>query len=157
VDHRNVCCLIIVPAPVQALLTPVTVVVAVRQADAAKLSPPHLRTIVVNMGGTSNSWFSTVRNHGAFELKQIVWRLRKPPRGTDDSVVREHFAHETVLSWLLALPIRPGLSPLALCSNNSWASKRRTHRPVDRIGDRCRPQNAPPQVAPGISVRARLS
>ena len=49
----------------------------------------------------------------AFELKQIVWRLRKPPRGTDDSVVREHFAHETVLSWLLALPIRPGLSPLA--------------------------------------------
>src|SRR4029077_20036790 len=43
------------------------------QADAAKLSPPHLHTIVANMGGTSNSWLSTVRNHGAFELKQVVW------------------------------------------------------------------------------------
>ncbi len=83
------------------------------QADAAKLSPPHLRTIVVNMGGTSNSWFSTVRNHGAFELKQIVWAFAEAARGTDDPVVREHFAHENVLSWLLALPIRPGLSPLA--------------------------------------------
>ena len=26
------------------------------QANAAKLKPPHLKTIVVNMGGMSNGW-----------------------------------------------------------------------------------------------------
>ena len=35
------------------------------QANAAKLRPPHLETIVVNMGGLSNGWDHKIRNHGA--------------------------------------------------------------------------------------------
>ena len=39
------------------------------QANAAKLRPPHLETIVVNMGGLSNGWDHKIRNHGAFEMQ----------------------------------------------------------------------------------------
>jgi len=38
------------------------------QADAAKLNPPHLTTLVLNMGGMSNAWNHSVRYDGAFEM-----------------------------------------------------------------------------------------
>jgi len=47
------------------------------QAGAAKLNPAHLKTIVVNMGGTSNGWTHAVGNHGAFELKQMIWAVNQ--------------------------------------------------------------------------------
>ena len=59
------------------------------QACAAKLAPPNLSTIVVNMGGTSNGWDHSVRNHGAFALKQLTWAFRQVADETADPVVKD--------------------------------------------------------------------
>jgi hypothetical protein len=87
------------------------------QAAAAKLNPPSLKTIVVNMGGTSNGWTHAVGNHGAFELKQIIWAFNKIRDETDNPAVREMLEREKVTDWLTALPLRKGLSPLAIAPN----------------------------------------
>ncbi len=83
------------------------------QADAAKMNPPHLRALLLNQGGISRPWAHKVRNHGAFELgQQLGWafdQLRVSP----DPVVRATFAAEAVSDWFAAMPLRPGLSPLA--------------------------------------------
>ena len=83
------------------------------QADAAKMNPPHLRTLLLNHGGISNPWAHKVRNNGAFELgQQLGWafgQLRVSP----DPVVRATFETEAVTDWFEAMPLRPGLSPLA--------------------------------------------
>ncbi|MGH9319003.1 MAG: CocE/NonD family hydrolase, partial [Vicinamibacteria bacterium] len=75
------------------------------QANAAKLSPPHLATIVLNMGGMSNGWDHKVRNHGAFELQQVTWAFRQLAEETDDPRVREHLENVRVEDWLEALPL----------------------------------------------------
>jgi putative CocE/NonD family hydrolase len=87
------------------------------QAAAAKLNPPHLRTIIVNMGGTSNPRTSGIRSHGAFELKQFNWAFRQIAVESKDPVIRERFKNENVLSWLEAMPLRRGLSPLSVAPN----------------------------------------
>ena len=83
------------------------------QADAAKMNPPHLGALLLNHGGISNPWAHKVRNHGAFELgQQLGWafgQLRVAP----DPVVRATFEAERVGDWFAAMPLRPGLSPLA--------------------------------------------
>ena len=83
------------------------------QADAAKMNPPHLRALLLNQGGISHPWAHKVRNHGAFELgQQLGWafdQLRVSP----DPVVRAAFEAEQVADWFAAMPLRPGLSPLA--------------------------------------------
>ena len=83
------------------------------QADAAKMNPPHLRALLLNQGGISRPWAHKVRNHGAFELgQQLGWafdQLRVSP----DAVVRATFEAEEVADWFAAMPLRPGLSPLA--------------------------------------------
>jgi uncharacterized protein len=84
------------------------------QAAAAKLNPPHLRTMVLNMGGTSNGWLSTVRNHGAFELKQFTWAFNQIGKESPDPVIRARFANENLFAWIAAFPPRRGLSPLAM-------------------------------------------
>jgi uncharacterized protein len=84
------------------------------QAGAAKLNPPHLRTVVLNMGGTSNGWLSTVRNHGAFELKQFTWAFNQIAKESPDPLVRARFAQESLFDWIAAFPPRRGLSPLAM-------------------------------------------
>ena len=44
------------------------------QADASKLAPPHLRALLLNMGGMSNAWDHSVRYDGAFEMgRQLTW------------------------------------------------------------------------------------
>ncbi|MDA2925379.1 CocE/NonD family hydrolase, partial [Acidobacteria bacterium AH-259-L09] len=43
------------------------------QAAAAQLNPPHLKTIVLNMGGTYNGWDHAILNHGVFAFKQLTW------------------------------------------------------------------------------------
>lgn len=88
------------------------------QADAAKTDPPHLGTIVPNMGGISNGWTHKVRNHGAFELaQQLGWAFSQLPAGSDDPVVRERFERLSVADWFEAVPLRRGLSPLSLAPN----------------------------------------
>ena len=84
------------------------------QAGAAKMNPRHLRTAVLNMGGTSNGWLNSVRNHGAFELKQLNWAFHQIAAESKDPVVRARFANEDLFAWLGALPLRRGLSPLAV-------------------------------------------
>ena len=87
------------------------------QANAAKLRPPHLQTIVVNMGGMSNGWDHKVRNNGAFELQQVTWAFRQLAAETDDPVVRDRLAMEPVANWLRSLPLRKGLNPLSIAPN----------------------------------------
>jgi hypothetical protein len=87
------------------------------QANAAKLRPDALATIVLNMGGMSNGWDHKVRNHGAFELQQLTWAFRQLEAETEDPLVKEHLAHSPIESWLEALPLRKGLNPLSVAPN----------------------------------------
>jgi len=87
------------------------------QAGAAKLNPSHLKTIVVNMGGTSNGWTHAVGNHGAFELKQMIWAFNQIREETDNPAVKEMLAREKITDWLTVLPLRKGLSPLSIAPN----------------------------------------
>ncbi len=87
------------------------------QANAAKLRPPALSTIVVNMGGMSNGWDHKVRNHGAFEIQQLTWAFRQLSAETDDPVVRKMLDIDSIHHWLTAMPIRKGLNPLSVSPN----------------------------------------
>jgi hypothetical protein len=87
------------------------------QANAAKLEPKALATIVLNMGGMSNGWDHKVRNHGAFELQQLTWAFHQLEAETDDPLVKEHLARAPIESWLEALPLRKGLNPLSIAPN----------------------------------------
>ena len=87
------------------------------QANAAKLRPPHLETIVVNMGGLSNGWDHKIRNHGAFEMQQLTWAFRNLASETKDPVIRRMIEQERVEDWLTALPLRKGLNPLSVAPN----------------------------------------
>lgn len=87
------------------------------QANALKLSPPHLATVVLNMGGMSNGWDHKVRNHGAFENQQLTWAIRQLASETKDPLVREYLATVKVEDWLQALPLRKGLNPLSVAPN----------------------------------------
>ena len=88
------------------------------QADAAKLSPPSLATLVLNQGGMSNAWDHAVRHGGAFELaRELTWAFKYIPVEVADELVKAAFAGESVADWYGALPLRRGLSPLALAPN----------------------------------------
>jgi putative CocE/NonD family hydrolase len=87
------------------------------QAAAAKLNPPHLRTIVVNMGGTSDGRLSGIRSHGAFELKQLTWAFHNLAVESKDPVVRERFKNEDLFAWVASMPLRRGLNPLSVAPN----------------------------------------
>ena len=83
------------------------------QADAAKMNPPHLKTLLLNHGGISSGWAHKIRNHGAFELgQQLGWAFSQL-RGSPDPVVRATFEAEDVADWFEAMPLRKGLSPLS--------------------------------------------
>lgn len=88
------------------------------QADAAKLDPPGLATMVLNQGGMANGWDHAIRRGGAFELgREMTWAFQEIPREIEDPVVKGLFAKENVLDWYSALPLREGLSPLAAAPN----------------------------------------
>ena len=87
------------------------------QANAAKLSPPALATMVLNMGGMSNGWDHKVRNHGAFELQQLTWAFRQLEEETEDPLVKAHLKASPIESWLQALPLRKGMNPLSIAPN----------------------------------------
>ncbi len=88
------------------------------QADASKMNPPSLKTLVLNMGGMANAWDHAVRHDGAFELgRQLTWAWQEIARDARDPVVREMMTREKVSDWYAALPLRKGLSPLAVAPN----------------------------------------
>jgi uncharacterized protein len=88
------------------------------QADAAKLAPPHLRALLLNMGGMSNAWDHSVRYDGAFEMgRQLTWAWSQALDDAKDPVTKGMLSKEDVNAWYSALPIRKGLSPLAVAPN----------------------------------------
>ncbi len=88
------------------------------QADAAKLAPPHLRALLLNMGGMSNAWDHSVRYDGAFEMgRQLTWAWSQALDDAKDPVTKAMLAKEDVNAWYAALPIRQGLSPLSVAPN----------------------------------------
>lgn len=85
------------------------------QADAAKLSPPHLRTMVLNMGGMANAWDHSVRNDGAFEVgRQFTWAWEQALADTKNPVARALLTKEKENDWYAAMPLKRGESPLAV-------------------------------------------
>ncbi len=103
------------------------------QADASKLHPPSLATMVLNMGGMSNAWNHSVRFDGAFEMgRQLTWAWGQILEDTKDPLVRELLTREKVESWYEALPLRKGLSPLAAAPNfESYYLDEATHSDYD--------------------------
>ena len=88
------------------------------QADASKLAPPHLRALLLNMGGMSNAWDHSVRYDGAFEMgRQLTWAWSQALDDAKDPLVKGMLSKEDVTAWYTALPIRKGLSPLAVAPN----------------------------------------
>lgn len=79
------------------------------QAAAASVGAAPMTAMVMDSGGFSNAFEAGGRFGGAFELKQVIWALRRA--GNDDA--------ETVLdrdqlrTWFAALPWRKGFSPLS--------------------------------------------
>jgi putative CocE/NonD family hydrolase len=88
------------------------------QADASKLNPPGLKTMVINMGGMSNAWNHSVRFDGAFEMgRQLTWAWGQILEDAKDPVTKALLTAEKVEDWYSALPLRKGLSPLAVAPN----------------------------------------
>jgi hypothetical protein len=101
------------------------------QANAAKRSPPHLATIVLNMGGMSNGWDHKIRNHGAFENQQLTWAFRQLAEETPDPLVRERLKAARVEDWL-SLPLRKGMNPLSAAPNfEDYVLEMMTHGDYD--------------------------
>ena len=88
------------------------------QADAAKLSPPGLDTLVLTMGGLSDAWTHKVRNHGAFELgQQLGWAHSQLAAVTDEPSVRARLERESPADWFPNTPFRKGGNPLSAAPN----------------------------------------
>jgi putative CocE/NonD family hydrolase len=88
------------------------------QADASKLAPPHLRALLLNMGGMANAWDHSVRYDGAFEMgRQLTWAWSQASDDAKDPVTKSMLSTEDVTAWYSALPIRKGLSPLSIAPN----------------------------------------
>jgi putative CocE/NonD family hydrolase len=88
------------------------------QADASKLAPPHLRALLLNMGGMSNAWNHSVRYDGAFEMgRQLTWAWSQALDDAKDPVIKGMLSKEDVTAWYSATPIRKGLSPLSVAPN----------------------------------------
>ena len=85
------------------------------QAAAAQLNPPHLATMVLTVGGLSNAWTHSVRNHGAFALKQLTWAFAEVARDVRDPVSAAALKRETLEDWFQLLPWERGQNPLS-CS-----------------------------------------
>ena len=85
------------------------------QADASKLNPPHLSTMVLNMGGMANAWNHSVRNDGAFEMgRQYTWAWEQALADTKNPVAKAMLTNEHEFDWYAALPLRKGLNPLSI-------------------------------------------
>ena len=88
------------------------------QADAAKLDPPGLKTLVLTMGGLSDAWTHKVRNHGALELgQQLGWAHLQLAAVADDPEIRLRLQEEPPSDWFPDTPFRKGANPLSVAPN----------------------------------------
>lgn len=88
------------------------------QAAAAQLNPPHLKTILVAMGGTYNGWDHAILNHGVFEFRQLNFAFSSIRREAKrNPAVFDMSEQERIEDWVLAFPFRKGLSPLSAAPN----------------------------------------
>ncbi len=102
------------------------------QANAAKLKPPHLKTVVINMGGLYNGWDHKIRNPGAFELQQLTWAFGQLAAESPDPLVQQILKAENVRDWLSAMPFRKGLNPLSIAPNfEDYILEMMTHSDYD--------------------------
>jgi putative CocE/NonD family hydrolase len=85
------------------------------QAALGSLAPEGLAAQILDSGGFSNAWRSSVRQNGAYELKQANWAFREAARSPEalaDPVLKAALEAEDIAAWLTRLPWRPGHSPL---------------------------------------------
>ncbi len=85
------------------------------QAALGSLAPEGLVAQILDSGGFSNAWRSSVRQNGAFELKQATWAFREAARSPEalaDPVLKAALEAEDIAAWLTRLPWKPGHSPL---------------------------------------------
>jgi putative CocE/NonD family hydrolase len=88
------------------------------QATAAILNPPHLKTMVLNMGGVSNGWDHKIRNHGAFELaQQVGWAFTQLAEQDNQAAARAVMQQEKPADWVAVLHAKRGLNPLSIAPN----------------------------------------
>ena len=94
------------------------------QTAAAVMNPPSLAALVVNQAG-ANAYTSSVRQNGAMELRFLAWAFMEAathPEVVVDPVRTAALQSVSSLEWLRSLPLRPGLSPLAMVpSVERWA------------------------------------
>ncbi len=84
------------------------------EAGAAILSPPHLKTIVLNCGGLHNGWLYKMRNHGAFELaQQLTWAFTQLGAQTGNPTAKAQATATRVSDWVGSMQAGRGLTPLA--------------------------------------------
>lgn len=104
------------------------------QTAAAVLNPPHLAAMVVNQAGAS-AWHATVRHNGAMELRFLAWAFMEAatsPAAIADPALRAALDATYAFEWLSHLPLRPGLTPLALHpSTERWAIDVYSHGDYD--------------------------
>ena len=85
------------------------------QAEAAKMNPPSLRALLLTQGGMANAWDHAVRHGGAFELgRELTWAWRAAIEEGPTEMARKHVESQNVADWYSAMPLRKGLSPLAV-------------------------------------------
>jgi hypothetical protein len=66
----------------------------------------------------SNAWNHSVRYDGAFEMgRQLTWAWGQALEDAKDPITRDMLSRESVTDWYSALPLRRGLSPLAIAPN----------------------------------------
>ncbi len=92
------------------------------QAGAAQLNPPHLSTLVLNMGGMSNAWDHGVRYRGTYEMgRQLTWAWTQMLADARTPAVKSLLAREKVEDWYTLQPMRRGLNPLSVVPEyESW-------------------------------------
>ncbi len=87
------------------------------QADAAKLAPEYLKTLILNCGGVYNPWEYKVLFMGVMEwAQQVAWALNQAKNETNDPVLKDILSKVKIWEWAAVedLPLKRGLSPLAL-------------------------------------------
>jgi putative CocE/NonD family hydrolase len=112
--------------------------VAHTQADAAKLHPPALKALVLNMGGMSNAWNHSVRFNGAFELgRQLSWAWQQAIADARSPVERQALEAEKLVEWYEVQPMRKGINPLSVVPNyEDYYLEEATHANEDGYWDR---------------------
>lgn len=92
------------------------------QAGAAQLNPPHLSTLLLNMGGMSNAWDHGVRYRGTYEMgRQLTWAWTQMLADARTPAVKALLTREKVEDWYALQPMRRGLNPLSVVPEyESW-------------------------------------